>query len=467
MKIGLVGPTYQESSLPFDAQRLVNMYPVMDEQGKEVSALYGTPGLEAFATTNLGPGRKTFKAANGRAFVVSGAALYEVLEDGTTTSRGALEQTSGNVTIAENPLQLAVCDGVNIFILTYSSNAFAKVTDADRPNPCATITFIDGYFIGVEGGSGRFFISSPNDGTAWDALDFATAESNPDELVGAFAASGQLWLGGKTNTEMWTNTGASDFPFRRISGGVMNVGFLSPYSAMTVGGMMVWLGRDEYGKGIVYTAAGFTPERISTSPIERLIQEADDAENIRAWAYQKEGHLFYVLTGGGLETSLAYDFSTQQWHERAYLNEYGDFEQHLAIDCMFAFGKHLVLDRRNGNVYDMRNDVYSDNGDAIAAERIFTHLSDEDKRVRYNRLVVGVEAGVGLQSGQGSDPVISMRLSKDGAKTWSDWHDADIGAAGEYKNKSVWRRLGIAEQMTFAVRITDPVKRAITGAYLT
>lgn len=467
MKIGLVGPSYQEASPPFDAQDTVNLYPVLNEQGKEVSALYGTPGLAAFATTNLGPGRKEFTSANGRAFVVSGAALYEVLEDGTSTSRGALEQTSGNVTIAESPTMLALCDGVNIFTLTYSSNAFAKVSAAGRPNPCTTITFIDGYFVGTVGSSGRFQISASNDATAWDALDFATAESTPDNLVGAINAAGQLWLLGKNTIEIWSNTGASDFPFRRVSGAVINVGALSAFTAMEVGGLMVWLGRDKNGQGIVYSASGFTPQRISTSPIERLIQGATDLENIRSWSYQKEGHLFYVLTGGGLETSLAYDFSTEQWHKRAYLNEDGDFEQHLAADCMFAFNKHLVVDRRNGNVYEMDNDIYSDNGDAMAAERVFTHLSDEDKRIRFNRLVVGVESGVGLQSGQGSEPVISMALSKDGARTWSDWYDAPIGAAGEYKSKAVWRRLGIAEQMTFKVRITDPVKRALVGAYLT
>ena len=48
MKIGLVGPSYQARSLPFNAQRTVNLFPVFDEQGKETAALYGTPGLKLF-----------------------------------------------------------------------------------------------------------------------------------------------------------------------------------------------------------------------------------------------------------------------------------------------------------------------------------------------------------------------------------------------------------------------------------
>jgi hypothetical protein len=465
LKIGLVGPSYQEASLPFDAQRSINLYPVLDQQGKETAALFGVPGLELFATCGQGPGRKCFTSQNGRAFVVSGSSLYEVLADGTATVRGALLQTEGNVTVAENPTQLAVCDGQNLFIFTYSTNTFAKVTDGDLPS-AGTVTFMDGYFIVTEVGTGRFYISAFNDGTAWDSLDFATAESDPDNLLIAINAAGQLWLLGVISSEIWSNTGASDFPFRRISGAKLDVGILSPYTALELDNSVFWLGRDRRGLGMVYKASGFTPERISTAPIEHIIQQATDLENCRSYAYQQNGRMFYVLTGGGLPTSLAYDLSTKMWHERAQLNSQGVYEQHIAYDHMIAFDLHLVVDRRNGKVYRMSDDLYSNAGEVRSCERIFTHLSDEDKRRVYSKLVIGVEAGVGLQSGQGSDPQISLRLSKDGARTWSDWYNTSIGAVGQYKNKATFRRLGMAEIMTFNIRITDPVKVAITGAYV-
>lgn len=466
MKTGLVGPSYQELSLPFDAQRTINMYPVLDDMGKEKAALYGVPGLALFATCGTGSGRKTFQSENGRAFVVAGAGLYEVLADGSSVLRGALEQTEGNVTIAENPTQLAICDGQNLFILIYSSNAFAKVTDGDLPHPVATVTFKDGFFIIVEGGSGRFYISAFNDGTAWNALDFATAESAPDSLRLAMGALGQLWLLGVFTTEVWSNTGSADFPFRRMSGATVDVGIMSAHTAVVVDNSLMFLGQSKEGSGVVYRARGLTPERVSTAAIEQAIQRAGSLEVCVGYSYHQNGHWFYAITGGGLATTFVYDLTSQQWHERARLTDEGEYEQHIVRDMMMAFGLHLGVDRRDGRVYRVDETLYDNAGEVRCCERIFTHLGDEDKRVVYNRLVIGAESGVGLQSGQGSDPKISLRLSKDGARTWSNWFSTSLGRTGEYRNKAVFRRLGMAEQITFNVRITDPVKVAITGAYL-
>ena len=66
MKIDLVGPSYQAWSLPFNAERSVNLYPVMDKRGKDVAALYGTPGLSLFGVAGLGQCRGAFASSNGR-----------------------------------------------------------------------------------------------------------------------------------------------------------------------------------------------------------------------------------------------------------------------------------------------------------------------------------------------------------------------------------------------------------------
>lgn len=465
MRIGLVGPTNQQRSLPFDAQRTINLYPVFDDQGKEIAALYGTPGLSLFATAGSGPIRGCFASSNGRAFVVSGSTLYELDSAGVETSRGTLNTSSGNVTIDENSTQLFICDGEDGYTLTYSTNAFASVSDGDFPS-AGTVTYIGGYFVVNQNDTGKFYISSLNNGTAWDALDFATAENSPDALVRVIRAVGQLWLFGSQATEIWTITGDASFPFQRISGAETDYGIMAAHTAIEHGGSVFWVGSNKDGDGIVYRAKGFSPQRISTEAIELRIKSATDKENMRAYSYQQDGHDFYVLTGGGLETTLVYDLSTNIWHERSYLNLQGEHEQHLASDIMFVFDKHLVGDRRNGKVYQLSMNVYSDNSDEIARDRIFTHLSDEGQRIRYNSLEIGFETGVGLQSGQGSSPLVSLRLSKDGARTWSDTYTASIGAVGQYQTKVCFRRLGIAEQMTFWIRVTDPIKVAITGAYL-
>lgn len=465
MKIGLVGPTYQQRSLPFDAQRTINFWPIFDQQGKEVSALYGTPGLELFATAGAQGHRGAFTSSNGRCFFVAGSTLYEVDSGGTATNRGSLFSSAGNVSMDENNIQLGICDGQRLYTFTYSSNTFAQVTDADLPSSVGFLTVIDGYFVVNENDTGKFYISSINDGTSWDALDFATAESNPDELLCVKNALGQLWLLGRNTSEIWTNTGASAFPFARISGAIMEVGILAPHSIQDVGNSIFWLGQDKRGRGVVYRANGFVPEPISNEPINIAIGKATSPESITSWTYQEEGHTFYALTGGGLKTTLVYDLDTQQWHERSY-NDNGDLTPHLAQCVTFAFGKQLVGDRRNGKIYEMSLDYYDDDGAEIVSERVYTHLSDMDRRIRYNALEISMETGVGNLSDPGQNPLISMQLSKDGARTWSNWFTTSIGKVGEYLTKVVFRRLGIAEQMTFKIRISAPVKKALTGSYL-
>jgi hypothetical protein len=59
-----------------------------------------------------------------------------------------------------------------------------------------------------------------------------------------------------------------------------------------------------------------------------------------------------------------------------------------------------------------------------------------------------------------------LQLSKDGARTYTDWVTKPIGKVGQYGQKVEFRRLGVAEQLTIKIRITDPVKVAITGSYL-
>lgn len=467
MKIGLVGPTSVEWSLPFDSQRTVNLYPVLDKMGKEVAALYGTPGLELFSSAGFGPIRGEYFTAAGRAFAVSSNVLYEIGADGSATSRGTLNSFLGAVSIEENGFQLGICDGTDFYIFTFATNVFAQVTDPDLPNPAATVTFIDGYFVINQGGTGKFYISALYDGTVWDPLDFATAESSPDELIRVMNAVGVLWLFGTKTTEIWTNTGASSFPFERTAGGKMETGIIAPLTTVPVDNSIFWVGRDAYGSGVVYRATGYNAQRVSTNAIERIIQESGSQSDMVAYTYQENGHIFYVLTGGGLPTTLVYDISTQMWHERAYLTESGQFEQHIGSCSMFAFDKQLVGSRIDGKIYWMSKDFYSDGDNPLVAERIYTYVSDEAQRIRYNRLEIGFETGVGLQTGQGSDPVCTLSLSKDGARTWTNPIPCSIGKVGRYFTTVAFRRLGVAKSITFKLRISDPVKRAIVGSYLT
>lgn len=466
MKIGLFGGTGRMRSKPYNDERTINLIPITQEGAREAGMLLGSPGLAPFAVAGSGAIRDEFFSANGRAFVVSLNSIYEVFENGTTLLLGTLLTSTGNITMAENPTQLAVCDGTYGYILTYATNVFTQITDPDFPE-AGTLDYIDGYFVVNRKGTGQFNISALNNGLSWAALDFATAESSPDGLQRVINSLGQLWLIGTFTSEIWTNTGASPFPFQRIAGGVVQVGTASPFSAVAIGNTLLWTGQDRQGRGIVYSARGFSPQRVSNEPIEIMIQTASDLAGVKAFSYQQDGHVYYILTGGGLATSLVYDLTTQLWHERAYEGSSG-YEQWLANCHMFAFGYNLVGDRRNGNIYRMSLDVYSDNGETITRERTFNHLSNEGERFRLNELEIAMETGTALVTGAtiDTDPVCQLYVSKDGAQTWLGAFTASIGKIGNYTLKAAFRRLGVSEIFTFRLKIATRTKIALIGAYL-
>jgi Phage stabilisation protein len=476
MKIGLVGASNQEKSIPFDAQRTINLYPVMDEQGKEAAALYNTPGLisTGYGSGSTGGGRGVYYSSNGRAFVVIGSFFYEMDSSGVVTNYGTLTSTSGAVMMDENGVQLAICDGTSLYIFTYATNAFAKVTDVDLPSPVGTVTFIDGYFVVNIVNTGKFYISALYDGTSWNALDFATAESSPDSLVRVINAVGQLWLLGVKTTEVFSNTGASAFPFTRISGGKMEVGIIGAHTAVAIDNSIFFVGRDNKGLGMVYRANGFSPQRISNAFVERTIQywvANGTPDTLRAWAYQEEGHTFYLITGGGMDTTLVFDATTQLWHERRYLDTLGQWQQHLAACGMFAFNKIWALDRRNPTIYIQSLDYYADGSEPMVSERTYTHISNENQRARFNSLEISLETGVGAQTAgsyasDATDPQATLWLSRDGGRTWIGGYDAAMGKAGVFLPRVVWRRIGVAYVLTFRVRISSPVPRRLIGSYL-
>ncbi len=465
MKIDIVGQSYTQSSLPFDAQRTINLYPVLDPKGKQPSALYGTPGCVLFSTLGVGPCRGGFSAANGRVFGVSGANFYELLSDGTSILRGTLLGSQGNITMAENGIQLAVCDGQRLYIYNYATNVLTLLTG--RPFASAlTVTSLGGYFIVNEINSGRFYASNLYDGLTWDALFFATAESSPDSLLRVQNVSGQLWLFGERSTEIWALNGSAFFPFSPVGGADMAVGIVGSFAVSEIDNSAIWVGKNRDGFGIIYRADGFSPIRISNETIEFRIQSAPNPSSLKCMSYQEQGHNFLIITGGGMETAICYDVNTQSFHERSFFNEFGEHELPLMTDCIFAFNKIITFDRSNGNVYIQSLSYYSDNGEEIARERITTHIAEENQRINYTNLTVDFETGVGNIVNPAQNPQAVLFTSNDGARTWSIGRAVSMGAIGKYLTRCVWYRLGQARTRTFKIRVTDPVKVVIIGGYL-
>lgn len=452
-RIPLAVSTANERSKAVSAQRLVNMYPeATPANSNNPVALYPTPGLKTPITVGDGP-IHLMEDVNGVWFVLSGNEVYTVTTTGSSTLIGGIF-VSGRVDWAKNGNnELCILTGGRGYIATTSG--VTQITDPDFPIDANNVTSFDNYFVFTRP-NGEFFLSGINDGLSYDALDFATAERLPDGCTGIVPDHGQIMIFGKQSIEVWWNSGDATFPFSRLDNAFIEKGTLYGGTIAKADNTIFWLGQD----GIFYRLDGISPVRISTHDIEAKVNGWSGLDGARAFVYGQSGHVFYVLST--TDGTVVYDAATQAWHERKSYNR-----AFWRANCyLFLGGRHYVGDRQNGNVYELDEDTYSDNGDAIEREIIFPTVSNEKKRFVVSKLVLETEPGVGLTSGQGSDPQVMMQYSNDFGNTWSAELWRGIGKKGEYENRAVWNRLGQARQKTFRFKFSDPVKFVVADAYV-
>lgn len=465
---GFVGGSYKMDATQYDCQRAVNLFPIASEVGssKEPSALRSIAGYELYANIGGGNIRGMKATGNGRSFIVSGFLVYELLADGTLTFRGNLGTGTGVVSIEENGLQLMLVDGAGGYILDFATNVFSAISDPDFP-PCDSVTFQDGYFIVSKRGTSEYYISALYDGLSWDVLDFGRADSNPDTLVAVVADGGNLWCFGNISIEVHQNTGDVDFPYQRISGAVTQVGCLSWSTIKSYDNALVWLGRDDNGGAVVWKSTGYTAGRISTQAIEAILATAPTFVGSYAYVYQEQGQIFYCLQVTGLKTTLVYSVSTGLWHERQYKNPIsGNFEQHRGSCHMYFNGRNLIGDRQTGVIYEQRLGLYTFNGEPIYRKRITPHIQDEKRNLTFSSVELDMETGVGLVSGQGSDPLIMMQYSDDGGLTWSNERMAPVGKLGKYRNRVRWSRCGSGRNRVWSFAYTEPTFCQLNACYV-
>lgn len=463
---GFIGSSYQALSATLDSQRCINLYPELDPTGKNVIALFGRPGKSLFGTVGTGPIRGGIAYGSGL-YVVSGTSLYSVDSSGNGTLLGTIAGTD-RIDIDVNATQAFISAGSAGYILTLATNVLTAIADPDFPGSVQG-KFIDDYIAFVPGNNGRFYITALNDASSIDPLDFASAEGAPDTTIGIQVNRREVWLFGTASTEVWWNSGASDFPFERVSGGFIEHGCASADTITKIDDTLFWLAANKSGGGYVVKSEGYAVARISSPAVENAIASYSTIQDATAYTYTFNEHLFYVLNFPAGGTSWVYDAKTGFWFEQQYRNtttaaaecDRGTVSMVLNDGSKY---KTIVGDRTNGNLYLLDNGTYTDNGDPVLRLRASRHIFSERHRITHSKFQVEFEPGVGIATGQGSDPQAIMRYSDDGGFTWRTERWADIGAQGSYGIVAKWRRLGISRDRVYEVSVTDPVKVVMVDA---
>jgi hypothetical protein len=458
---------YQSESLPLSAQQCINWYPHIPEvPALNAETLRGTPGIYQVCTSGLSVtdssrGETTFKS---RLYVVNGPTLFRVNADHTMTNLGQIE-SDARVTMVNNDNQLLILvPGGAGYIFTDDPDNLVEITDSDfRANGDPLYAcFIDGYFCFTTTDK-KFIISALQDGLDYNALDFGSAESSPDGVVVPFVYNNQLIVGGEFTLEVFNNVGGADFPFQR-TGLFFQQGVFAPFSPTQTKDTILFVGGGENESPAVWALSGNTTQKVSTQAIDDILQRltADEVADIYGWSYGQAGHYF---VGFSLpDTCLVFDTTTSRWHERQSRVELTsgaiDTISYRVRGFATAYGRLYVTDSRDGRIGVADIDTYTEYDSVIVRTMATQPFQNNMDPFFLPYLEVTIESGVGNSACP--DPQITLQISRDGGKTWSDERARSIGAVGQYNRRAVWRRNGRTSRFdVYRLIMSDPVKPVI------
>lgn len=468
---GFVGQAYTAASPTQDNQELINWYPEIDptkpEGSRGVMALYPTPGT--VTRVQLSGQVRAFKVIPGLRimFAIAGNKLYSINTNYTATEIATLNTNMGAAYITDNGTSIYIVDGSNRYYYTYTTGTFAVVTDGAF-NGGATCDAVDNFMFYNRPGTNQFGCTDVGSVVS-GALNLGSKIGAPDNIVTVIADHRQVLLLGEKESEKWINVGSFPFPFAVIPGASMQHGLQAQNSVARLGEGVAFLALDERGQAtvIMWGAAMPAPQRISTFAVENAMQGYATTDDAIAYTYSQAGHEFYVLTFPSADVTWCYDLATNMWHKRAWRDpQTGVYHRHRSNCAALFNGETLVGDYENGKIYALSQEVYTDDGDPLPCVRRCPHITTDLKRQYFSDLQIQFQPGVGLQTGQGSDPECILRWSNNGGFTFGNDHILKIGKAGQYTRRAMKRKLGWARDRVFEVVVTDPVYRVVVSANL-
>lgn len=449
----------------------VNWYPAADSNRKGI--LFGSPGLLSVCTLT--------DCSEVRGLYTWGNYLYAVARRGSDSVLWRVDVGTGNpaeigtittsftgpVWMVNNYTQLLIVDGVSGWVFTPATNTFAQISNPNFPGAAAA-TYQDTLGLIVQPNSISWWFSNPLNFTAWGANNNYAKEGDTDNILGILSDGASVILGGQKSTEFWQNTGGDNTSsntatFKKVPGVLLKYGWASAAAGCIFDNTPAWLSH----QGQMIRVSGYSPQIISTDIMGRAIHGHGNhagmasIADVFTFSYVDQEHTFLQVTFPTGGQTWVYDAKTQLWHERSSYLAAGGWGRHRANCYALLNNKHYVGDYENGKVYEMSSAYFDDDGHVYPSIIHSQEWDGGQERLFFPAVEVRFEQGVGLVSGQGSDPMAMLESSKDGAETWQSCGWRSMGKIGERTKRCLWLRRGSDYRRQYRITITDPVQRTL------
>jgi hypothetical protein len=276
-----------------------------------------------------------------------------------------------------------------------------------------------------------------------------------------YASNGQIVVFGFETCEFWSKSGLADPAFTPLQGTSNEWGLAAVNSLAKYDNSFICLMKNRMGQVMVAQMNGYVPKKISTVDMDNIINDYTTVSDASSYSYMLGGHPMYVINFPTDGASWLFDGSTGIW---TGLKSFGITRHRGELSFNLA-GETILADFENGNLYELSDGTFTDNGAMIEREIIGETIAQQGGEfIDVNCLRVDMETGVGLAVGQGSNPQVSLSVSRDNGKTYGPEMWKPMGATGDYSTRVEWRRLGSPRYLTPKIRITDPVKVTFVSA---
>ena len=371
--------------------------------------------------------------------------------------------------MADNGSQLCILvPGGKGYIFTENPDLLVEITDADfRANgDPQTVVFVDGYFLFTTD-SKKFIISALNDGLSYNALDFGTAEADPDIIVAPIVFKNQVFIGGSETIEVFQNIGGAGFPFQR-TGVFLDKGISAPFSIIDADDTFMFIGAGKDESPAIWAYQNNTTTKVSTTAIDSILQRFSEQQLQDSFAisYAQRGAYFVCFSLGDV-TTLQINTITGLWNELQsdVVDLLGQRQtvRWRVNTLTTAYGRVLVGDSQDGRIGVLDPDVYKEYERPIIRTIVTQPFTQLMNRFALPTIELTCESGVG--DAETIDPQIRMSRSLDG-KTFDQERRRSIGQTGEYNVRQIWRKNGKASRFQLLkFEMSEPVKPVIVGCY--